>query len=87
MVVQIAAGHRRLATLEENAVAGGAGSAVNECLAARGIQIPVCNIGLPDRFVGQGERSELLTECGLDPEGVVQQLADWGMPSLAASAL
>jgi len=76
-VVQLAASHHRLATLEENAIAGGAGSAVNECLAARGIQVSVLNIGLPDRFVDQGERGELLAECGLDVAGVLRRLTDW----------
>jgi len=79
VVVRLAAEHRWLVTLEENVVTGGAGSAVNECLAARSIQIPVYNIGLPDRFVGQGERDELLAQCGLDVEGVLRQLADWGI--------
>ncbi|MDG4561639.1 MAG: 1-deoxy-D-xylulose-5-phosphate synthase [Candidatus Competibacter sp.] len=79
VVVRLAAEHRWLVTLEENVVAGGAGSAVNECLAARSIQIPVYNIGLPDRFVGQGERNELLAQCGLGVEGVLRQLTDWGI--------
>ncbi|QQS54618.1 MAG: 1-deoxy-D-xylulose-5-phosphate synthase [Candidatus Competibacteraceae bacterium] len=79
VVVRLAAEHRWLVTLEENTVAGGAGSAVNECLAARSIQVPVYNIGLPDRFVSQGERDELLAECGLDVEGVLRQLTDWGI--------
>ena len=79
VVVRLAAEHRWLVTLEENVVAGGAGSAVNECLAARSIQIPVYNIGLPDRFMGQGERDELLAQCGLDVEGVLRQLTDWGI--------
>ncbi len=79
MVVQMAAEHRWLVTLEENAVAGGAGSAVSECLAARGVQLPVRHIGLPDRFVEQGERGELLAECGLDANGVFRQLVEWGM--------
>ncbi|MCB1823575.1 MAG: 1-deoxy-D-xylulose-5-phosphate synthase [Candidatus Competibacteraceae bacterium] len=79
VVVRLAAEHRWLVTLEENVVSGGAGSAVNECLAARSIQVPVYNIGLPDRFVGQGERDELLAECGLDAEGVLRQLTDWGI--------
>ncbi len=79
VVVRLAAEHRWLVTLEENVVAGGAGSAVNECLAARSIQVPVYNIGLPDRFVGQGERDELLAQCGLDVEGVLRQLTDWGI--------
>ena len=79
VVVRLAAEHRWLVTLEENVVAGGAGSAVNECLAARNIHVPVYNVGLPDRFVGQGERDELLAECGLDVEGVLRQLTDWGI--------
>ena len=39
---------------------------------------PVLHIGLPDRFVEQGERGELLAECGLDAEGVYRRLAAWG---------
>ena len=85
MVAQIAASHRWLVTLEENVVAGGAGSAVNECLAARGIQIPVRNLGLPDRFVEQGERGELLAECGLDVDGVLRRLAEWGVIAAPSS--
>jgi 1-deoxy-D-xylulose-5-phosphate synthase len=79
LVARVAAGHHGLVTLEENAIAGGAGSAVNECLAARGIQIPIRNLGLPDHFVEQGERGELLAECGLDVEGVYRQLARWSV--------
>jgi 1-deoxy-D-xylulose-5-phosphate synthase len=81
LIVQMAAEHPALATLEENVVAGGAGSAVNECLAARGILIPIHNLGLPDRFVGQGERGDLLAECGLDIEGVFRQLTAWRGPT------
>jgi 1-deoxy-D-xylulose-5-phosphate synthase len=77
LTVQIAAEHRALVTLEDNAIAGGAGSAVSECLARRGISIPILHLGLPDHFVEQGERAELLAECGLDVDGVLQQLADW----------
>jgi 1-deoxy-D-xylulose-5-phosphate synthase len=79
LVARVATGHHGLVTLEENVVAGGAGSAVEECLAARGIQIPIRHLGLPDRFVEQGERGELLAECGLDVVGVLRQLEGWGM--------
>jgi 1-deoxy-D-xylulose-5-phosphate synthase len=58
---------------------------VNECLAARGIRVPVRNIGLPDRFVEQGERGELLAECGLDADSVFRQLTEWGMAAPAVS--
>ena len=85
LIVQMAAEHRVLATLEENVVAGGAGSAVNECLAARGISIPVRHLGLPDRFVEQGERGELLAECGLNVDGVLRQLTAWDQVDLPLS--
>ncbi len=79
LIAQLAADHRCLITLEENVIAGGAGSAVSECLAARGIEIPVRHIGLPDRFVDQGERAQLLAECGLDAAGILRQLLQWGL--------
>ncbi len=81
VVVMLAAEHRWLVTLEENVVAGGAGSAINECLALHGIKTPVRNIGLPDIFIEQGERCELLAEYGLDVDSVISQLADWEIGS------
>ncbi|WP_043512008.1 transketolase C-terminal domain-containing protein, partial [Halomonas sp. BC04] len=62
--------HDLLVTLEENVVAGGAGSAVNELLAAEGVQVELLNLGLPDAFVEHGKPAELLTECGLDAPGI-----------------
>ncbi|MDV6318315.1 1-deoxy-D-xylulose-5-phosphate synthase [Chromohalobacter sp. HP20-39] len=62
--------HRLLVTLEENVVAGGAGSGVNELLAVEGVQVEVLNLGLPDAFVEHGKPAELLTACGLDAEGI-----------------
>ncbi|WP_043531034.1 1-deoxy-D-xylulose-5-phosphate synthase [Litchfieldella xinjiangensis] len=62
--------HELLVTLEENVVAGGAGSAVNELLAAEGVQVAILNLGLPDAFVEHGKPGELLSECGLDAEGI-----------------
>lgn len=70
LVVELAQQHDWLVTVEENAVMGGAGSAVLECLAAKGIAKPVLQIGLPDRFVEHGEQAELWSECGLDAAGI-----------------
>ncbi len=70
MVVTAAQNHALLVTVEENTVLGGAGSAVTEALAAAGISIPVIHLGLPDSFVEQGERHELLALCGLDAAGI-----------------
>lgn len=77
LIGEMAATHRGLVTLEENAVAGGAGSAISESLAQRGLVMPMLHLGLPDRFIEQGERAELLSECRLDVEGVFQQLLEW----------
>ncbi|WP_445000107.1 1-deoxy-D-xylulose-5-phosphate synthase [Halomonas mongoliensis] len=62
--------HDLLVTLEENVVAGGAGSAVGELLAAEGVQAALLHLGLPDAYVEHGKPAELLAECGLDAEGI-----------------
>jgi 1-deoxy-D-xylulose-5-phosphate synthase len=69
-VLEAADEHDLVVTLEENVVAGGAGSAVNELLAAEGVQVEVLNLGLPDAFVEHGKPVELLAECGLDAAGI-----------------
>jgi 1-deoxy-D-xylulose-5-phosphate synthase len=68
----MAARHALLVTVDENALAGGAGSAVNECLAAHGVACAVLNIGLPDRFIEHGARSDMLHDAGLDTAGIVR---------------
>lgn len=77
LILEMADQHWGLVTLEENAIAGGAGSAVSECLARHGIVMPLQHFGLPDDFTGQGEPRELLAECGLDAPSIVQTLQDW----------
>ncbi|MEJ8567540.1 1-deoxy-D-xylulose-5-phosphate synthase [Elongatibacter sediminis] len=62
--------HQALVTIEENAIAGGAGSAVNELLATEGVQIPVLNLGLEDHFIEHGSREECLKAAGLDAAGI-----------------
>lgn len=57
-------------TLEENVVAGGAGSGINELLLAEGVSVSVLNLGLPDVFAEHGKPAELLRDCGLDAEGI-----------------
>ena len=75
MLRELATGHTLLVTLEDNVVMGGAGSAVNEWLASQGINVPVLNLGLPDSFIEQGERGELLRLCGLDRDGILRAIA------------
>ncbi|XQU08531.1 1-deoxy-D-xylulose-5-phosphate synthase [Halomonas sp. LY9] len=69
-VLHAADEHELLITLEENVIAGGAGSAVNELLHAEGVQVEVLNLGLPDTFVEHGTPAELMRDCGLDADGI-----------------
>lgn len=64
-----------LVTVEENAIAGGAGSGVIELLMQQAVISPVLNLGLPDRWVDQGSPAQLLRECGLDAEGIESAIA------------
>ena len=63
-----------LVTLEENAIAGGAGSGINELLMQEALIKPVLNLGLPDRWVDQGSPEQLLAECGLDADGIAARI-------------
>ncbi|TAK61391.1 1-deoxy-D-xylulose-5-phosphate synthase [Methylobacter sp.] len=74
LVLELAKSHDVLITVEENVLAGGAGSAVNDFLQAQQILMPVLNIGLPDSFVEQGTREELLSLCGLDTQGILARI-------------
>ncbi|HHH89305.1 MAG TPA: 1-deoxy-D-xylulose-5-phosphate synthase, partial [Aliiroseovarius sp.] len=72
LVRELAECHDLLVTIEDNVVAGGAGSAVNECLAARQPAVAILNLGLPDEFMEQGEREELLADAGLSADGITR---------------
>ncbi|MEH6389793.1 MAG: 1-deoxy-D-xylulose-5-phosphate synthase [Pseudomonas profundi] len=76
LINQLIEQHELLVTLEENAVMGGAGSAVNEWLMAHGINQPVLNLGLPDIYVEHAKPSEMLAECGLDAAGIERSIRD-----------
>ena len=74
LVAEIARNHDAIVTVEEGCVMGGAGSAVQEALAAAGILIPVLSLGLPDVFVEHGDPAKLLAMCGLDAAGIEQSI-------------
>ncbi len=74
LVRDLAKRHRLLVTIEENALAGGAGSAVNECLNLSGSPVQLLNLGLPDRFQEQASHEEQLAEAGLDLRGMLQSI-------------
>jgi 1-deoxy-D-xylulose-5-phosphate synthase len=70
LLLELAERHRLLVTVEENAVAGGAGSAVSELLAERGVVVPCLHLGLPDRCQEQASHEQQLAACGLDADGI-----------------
>jgi 1-deoxy-D-xylulose-5-phosphate synthase len=70
LLLQVAAGHQAMVTVEEGALMGGAGSAVLEALQAEGIAVPVLQLGLPDTFIEHGDPAKLLAMQGLDAAGI-----------------
>jgi 1-deoxy-D-xylulose-5-phosphate synthase len=88
LVCRLAASHECIITFEENAVAGGAGSAVSECLAEHGIERAMHHIGIPDRFIEHGSREDCLVMAGLDAAGLEHQVESiWpAQPAVLAAA-
>ncbi|HWJ34546.1 MAG TPA: 1-deoxy-D-xylulose-5-phosphate synthase [Steroidobacteraceae bacterium] len=80
LVVSVAARHRAIVTIEENAIMGGAGSAVGEVLAAAGVQVPLLHLGIPDRFIEHGSRDTCLAAAGLDLAGLSASVDRWWTP-------
>jgi 1-deoxy-D-xylulose-5-phosphate synthase len=77
LVLSIAARHKAIVTLEENVVAGGAGSAVGELLAAEDIPLPLLHLGIPDRFIEHGSREDCLKAAGLDLASLTGAVEHW----------
>src|SRR5690606_37074750 len=83
LVLELARTHDGLVTIEDNVVAGGAGSAVSELLNAEGIAMAVLQLGLPDAFQHHASREDLLAEAGIDAAGIrASLLRRW--PQLAS---
>ena len=75
LLLDIAARHTALVTVEEGAVMGGAGSAVAEALNAAGVTVPLLHLGLADEFIEHGDPAHLLSLQGLDAAGITQSVA------------
>ena len=84
LILELAASHEALVTLEDNAIAGGAGVAVGELLAAHGVTLPLLHLGLADQFLEHASREELLSESGLDAAGIESAIRK-RFPALTAS--
>lgn len=74
LVTELARSHDAIVTVEEGCLMGGAGSAVQEALAAARVEVPVLTLGLPDEFIEHGDPAKLLSLCGLDAAGIEQSI-------------
>lgn len=74
LVRELATSHDALVTVEEGCIAGGAGAAVSEALAAAGMALPVLHLGLPDQFIEHGDPAKLLALQGLDAAGIERSI-------------
>jgi 1-deoxy-D-xylulose-5-phosphate synthase len=75
VIKEMAHRHNLVVTVEENAVTGGAGSGVNELLAATGGSFNLLNIGIPDLYIEHGSRQDCLVMAGLDANGILEQIS------------
>jgi len=74
LIKSLAENHDYFVTIEDGAIQGGAGSACLEALAALGIHKPLLQLGLPDQFIEHGDYQLLMTQCGLDVEGIANSI-------------
>ncbi len=74
LIREVSQSHQRIVTLEDNAIQGGAGSAVSEFLSSENIQIAITHLGIPDRYIEHATREEQLEEIQLTGEGIIQQI-------------
>lgn len=70
LIRDLAQHHRLLVTVEEHAIMGGAGSAVNEFVLAQNLGVSVLNLGIPDAFIEHASHNDMLKNCGLDADGI-----------------
>jgi len=74
IIKKLCASHDFIVTVEDNAIAGGAGSGVNEFILSQGMTKKILNIGLPDSFIKHGTQAEIHQELGLDSEGILEKI-------------
>jgi 1-deoxy-D-xylulose-5-phosphate synthase len=74
LILELANSHELLVTIEENAVAGGAGSAVNELLAEEAVVISMLQLGLPDKLIDHANHQQQLEMVGLDSQNILRRI-------------
>lgn len=87
VIVSAAKNYNLIVTIEDNAIQGGAGSAVSECIARLGLDMPVLHLGIPDDYIEHAERESQLEEIGLSGSGVVNQICEFSGGRFVPTAL
>ncbi len=87
LLIEIAQSHDTLVTVEDNAIKGGAGSAVNEFLLKQNINIPILNLGIPDSYLEHAEREQQLASIGLDANGIIASINAFQPSSIASGVI
>ena len=77
LILAMAKTHGGIVTVEENVIAGGAGSAVAELLATHDLQIPLLHMGIPDAFIEHGSQDSCRRDAGLDKDSVLRTIRRW----------
>ena len=77
LLASLCRSQRALVTIEENVLAGGAGTGVAESLASQGLRIPLLRLGIPDRFMEHGSRARCLAAARLDAAGLGDNIESW----------
>ncbi|ATC93728.1 1-deoxy-D-xylulose-5-phosphate synthase [Pseudoalteromonas tunicata] len=77
LLTELAAKHKYFITLEDNAIQGGAGSAVNEFVMTNKLSVHVLNLGIPDEFIKHGTQDEMHSEMGLDSAGILTKISQY----------
>lgn len=77
LIDELISSHDLVVTVEDNVIAGGAGSGVNEYVLSQGKAVKMLNIGIPDHFVKHGTQAEVHQELGLDNEGIITKITDF----------
>ena len=73
LIMQLAQTHSRFITVEENVVAGGAGSGVAEYLASQGLSIEIRHVAIDDRFIDHASQGETRIDAGLSCDDILEQ--------------
>src|ERR687890_1124029 len=76
-LVDLAAGHRLVITVEDGGRAGGVGTTLTQALQDREIDVPVRAVGLPQTFFEHGSRGQVLADAGLTEQDVARRIAEW----------